>query len=70
MSARVEAAILAAVAGGILPPDPPGRMPGDTAGRDACRYRQLADAPRARRKIKLPDSDGLDEKEWQKRLFS
>jgi len=45
LSAHVAAAILAAVLGGILPPHPPGRMPGDTAGRDACRYRQLAEAP-------------------------
>ncbi|MBI4324110.1 MAG: hypothetical protein HY674_02485 [Chloroflexi bacterium] len=59
-SVPVAAAILAAVEGGILPPDPvwkpgvaspftragpPGRMPGSTVGRDACRYRQLWDAP-------------------------
>jgi len=39
LSVRVAAAILAAVFGGILPPGSPGKMPGDTAGKDAFRYR-------------------------------
>jgi len=45
LSVRVAAAILAAVSGGILPLGSAGRMPGNTAGRDACRYRQLANVP-------------------------